>query len=162
MEHWPAHGASLNDCQEVIRIAKLMTSEGMKPLPMHFDLSSADKNSELQSLSVWEPNFTPVPMALELMSVAPDNCFGLRLSVKDVRSINYKSRENDESSRMALNVVWDHDPREGAQGHAGITGLAKPPGMIKSEFKKVKIRLAEISDSFIISTSAQLDQNSTN
>lgn len=146
----PKHGTPLYDSLKVLRFARL-TSEGPLPMPCHFDLSSADKDSELKSLSVWETTLTPVSVALRLMSGSSDDYgFGLRLCVGEVRSIQFKSQDHDDTPARNLDVIWDHDTRPSAQGHAGIIGLTRPPGMAKSEFKKVKIRLAEISEPFLL------------
>jgi hypothetical protein len=54
-----------------------------------------------------------------------------------------------------LDVVWDpltiagteeQDTRPGAEGHAGITGLLRPPGMEKLLYKNLRSQLADLAN----------------
>lgn len=125
----------------VLRLAKLSMGilESRRAHESHFSLSSDDEKSELKSLSVWAKDLTASQKARELMG---ESRFAYRLvlylNVDNIRSIQ------DDFPFMPLNVVWDLDPRPGAEGHAGIIGLMRPPSGIKAHYKALRVRLADI------------------
>ena len=137
-------GTPLPDGSSVIRLAKL-SSQTLETLQAHesnFSLSTEDEESELQSLSVWERSLTPPRKARELMGPNRDQYrLALNLEVNEIRALNLLQL----LSVLALDVVWDPDPRSGAEGHAGIIGLRRPPGGNRSIYKTIRAKLARLA-----------------
>jgi hypothetical protein len=102
---------------------------GVTVAPEDFALSSADKASERQLLSVYEESLTSAKQAAELLG-KPSPRLVLRLGVEAMRNVGPQESE--------LDVVWDRRADcyqengtlngrlgTGAAGHCGIHGLAK-------------------------------------
>lgn len=111
-----------------------------------FELSSQDKETALQSLSVWAERLTTPQQALEFMGDKKE-LYSLYCSllVEDVRSTILET----EPPKMPLDVVWDNlagENRSGAEGHAGIVGLLRPPGIPKLLYKDLRSRLADLAN----------------
>jgi hypothetical protein len=108
----------------------------------HFSLSTPDEQSELQSLSVWVKDLTPAEKARELMGAnRVAYRLALHLNVDDIRAIRIAT----DFPEPPLDVVWDPDPRPGAEGHAGIIGLMRPPGGERMKYKALRAKLAQIA-----------------
>lgn len=128
----------------VVRLAKpsFIADETLQAHPLHFELSSADKASELQSLSVWAKELTPPEIARNLMGEKrAEYGLALYLNVDDVRDINLQP----DAPEPPLDVVWDPIDVPQAEGHAGIIGLVRPPKAPKSTYKALRAKLAHIS-----------------
>ncbi|MFN8495730.1 MAG: hypothetical protein U0350_49520 [Caldilineaceae bacterium] len=128
----------------VLRLAKLSKDiiESRRANETHFSLSTEDEKSELQSLTVWIKQLTSAITARELMGETK-SAYGvvLYLNVDDVRAI----RVSEDFLTAPLNVVWEPDDRLGAEGHAGIIGLMRPPGGERLKYKALRARLAQIA-----------------
>jgi len=146
----PVDGETLPGSCTVVRLAK-PTSDGALALPIHFELSSKDKASELKSISVWEESLTPAAIARTLMNDM-DNGYtlGLSMSVDAIRALSVVIEESPARQVISLDVVWDRDCRAGAEGHAGITGLHRQPGHPKLQYKMMRSKLAEIARPFCL------------
>lgn len=117
-----------------------------------FELTTLDKTSPLQSLSVWAARLTSPEQAREFLGDQKDaSLFYCLLGVEEIRSL----RLSPESPVTPLDVVWDplflsnseeRDSRPGAEGHAGITGLVRPPGMEKLLYKRLRVQLADLAN----------------
>ncbi len=137
-------GECLPDIIVVVRLAKpsMDSLESNRAQASHFSLSSADEATELQSLSVWAREITPLEIARELMGAnRAEYRLALSLTVKDIRSICITA----EFPKPPLDVVWDPDPRPEAGGHAGIIGLMRPPGGERIKYKALRAKLADIA-----------------
>ncbi len=142
-------GTPLPDEEVVLRLCK--ASKDGRALETHFSLTDKDKEHPLCSLSVWVESLTSPSQAREFMGT---NKLAYeiycRLSVVKVRVLTTPGLE-----KPVLDVVWDmlyndegtaRDPRPGAAGHSGITGLLKPPGMEKQIYKTLRTRLADLAN----------------
>jgi hypothetical protein len=146
----PVDGVQLPNTCTVVRLANL-TSEGAVALPIHFTLSSEDRESMLKSISVWEETLTPPATARTLMN-APEGAYmlGLAMSVGEIKDQIIVIQEEPTRQAISLDVLWDRDSRIGAEGHAGITGLHRQPCHPKLQYKMMRSRLAEIARPFLI------------
>ncbi len=107
-----------------------------------FDLSTADKESDLQALSVWAIELTPVEKARDLMGdKRADYRAALHLNVNDVRDLQL----SDDSPIKPLDVVWEPLNQPGAEGHSGIIGLQRPKEAPRDKYKTLRARLAAIA-----------------
>lgn len=144
----------LPDGESVLRLLKKTTKDG-KVSPDEFELSTLDKQSELQSLSVWAERLTSPEQAREFMGEKKD-AYSLFCSfmVDQIRALRPDPDNKDVGS---LDVVWDPlvvmqgetgapDPRPGAEGHAGITGLLRPLGLPKPHFFSLRSQLADLAN----------------
>jgi hypothetical protein len=146
-------GEPLPEGQTVFRLGK-PTKDGFVASPVHFELSTKDEQSELQALSVWVEGLTTVQQSLEFIE---SNREALRLvlylSVDTVRGIR---PDPDSLDVPPLDVVWDPltlqngngtepDTRPGAEGHAGITGLKRPPRVSRTHYKSIRSQLADLA-----------------
>lgn len=144
----------LPDSENVIRLLKKTTNEG-KISPDEFELSTLDKVSEIQSLSVWAERLTSPEQAREFMGAKKEvYMLFCSLGVGQIR----KLRPAPDNEKIGpLDVVWDlltvtheeievPDTRSGAAGHAGITGLLRPPGLPKPDFFSLRSQLADLAN----------------
>ena len=155
----------LPDGETVIRLLRKTTSEG-KISPDEFDLSSRDKASELQSISVWAVRLTSPEQAWEFMGEKKE-AYSLFCSL-NVDHIRTLCPEPDNKEVNFLNVVWDPlvvtqkdgneipDTRPGAEGHSGITGLMRPPGLPKPHFFSLRSQLADLANATLQEEIARL------
>ena len=85
------------------------------------------------------------------------------LNVDQIRTLRPEPDNKDVGS---LNVVWDPlvtqedgrevpDIRPGAEGHSGITGLMRPPGLPKPHFFSLRSQLADIANASLKRVSGQ-------
>ena len=143
-------GTPLPAGEIVFRLLKA-SKDGMA-LETHFALSEEDKNASLPALSIWPLRLTTPEQARSFLSEDKQGSYRLYalLSVDQVRELTAS-----DLTDPVLNVVWDRlyeagtnlpDSRPGTQGHAGITGLVKPPGMEKVVYKKLRTRLADLAN----------------
>ena len=108
-----------------------------------FLLSERDKSLSFPKLSVFVQGLTTEAQACALIGDGTTHRLVARLSVAAIRAISLNTH--------ALEVVWDTavlpngtpDTRPGSEGHAGITGLKRPPQMEKRLFKTLQTRLAD-------------------
>lgn len=99
-----AKGEPLPDDVFVIRLGKPSTDALalQKAHESHFALSTADEQSELQSLSVWARDLTSAEQARELMGENKAAYqLALHLNVDAIRAIHAKTMQ----TMVALNVV---------------------------------------------------------
>lgn len=128
----------------VVRLGRpsLYEAETLQVNPLHFELSSEDKTSELKSLSVWVVELTPPIVARSLMGEKRgEYTLALHLKVDDVRNINLQP----DAPNPPLDVVWDPIEVPQAEGHAGITGLMRPDNAPRAVYKALRAKLARIS-----------------
>lgn len=146
----PIDGESLQRSCTVVRLAK-PTSDGAVALPIHFELSSADKASKLKSISAWEETLTPASVARTLMNDT-ENAYtlGLAMSVDAIKDLSVVIQEMPTRQIISLDVVWDRDLRDGAEGHVGITGLHRQPNHPKLQYKMMRSKLAAIARPFCL------------
>ena len=146
-------GDPLPSNERVFRLA-IPTADG-KLAPEAFELSSDDKVAARPSLSVWVERFTTASQArsfltrnqLQYVLKAP-------LVVSQVRSVQ---PDPADPKIQGLDVVWEPlmvmsgtgsqvpDPRPGARGHSGITGLHRTPPMTKLQAKSLRRQLTELA-----------------
>jgi hypothetical protein len=127
----------------VLRLSRLSKDflESQQPSESAFILSTDDENSELKALSVWAKDLTPAEKARELMGEKRAAYrLILHLNVDEVRAI----RISKDFPVTPLEVVWDTDSRPGAEGHAGITGLLRPPSGERKLYKALRVKLTQI------------------
>ena len=112
----------------------------------HFELSSADRIAKQVTLSVWSIARTKPNEALSFIpSQSSSPTHYCELKVFEVRSMTISSLPLSNP----LDVVWVPlvgDQRAGASGHAGISGLLKPPGMEKLLYKQLRWKLADLAN----------------
>lgn len=143
-------GEPLPADEKVLRLLK--ASKDSRVTDAAFELTTQDKASPLQSLSVWVTQLTNPEQAREFMEENKETySLYCLLDVNAIRTL----RLSPDSSVMPLDVVWDpltlpdseeRDPRPGAEGHAGITGLIRPPGMEKMLYKRLRVQLADLAN----------------
>lgn len=116
-----------------------------------FELSSADRESPHPRLSVWAERLTTPEQAWRLMDAKPTCQLVLRLNTDDIRRLR---PEPDSPEVPHLDVVWEPlfaagqhgsripEPRAGAEGHAGITGLARGGAVNRLHAKSLRRQLA--------------------
>jgi hypothetical protein len=137
-------GERLPDGIIVLRLAKpsSASSDAPRAHESNFSLSSDDEVSELQSLSVWVIDLTPVKRAREFMGeLRAQYRMALYLNVNDIRAIRWPSGEVGSP----LDVVWDPLPQPDAKGHSGIIGLKRPPHTERSKYKALRVKLADLA-----------------
>lgn len=143
------HGEPLPSGATVFRLAKVSSDgqEALKASPAMFTLSTRDRETPLQGLSVWVNSLTTADQARSLMQgTGSAYRLVLHLNVDDVRAIR---PDPSAPEALYLDVVWDHlvidrdgesvpcmEP--GAEGHSGITGLgdqAQPSGLYRRSLR---------------------------
>ncbi len=110
-----------------------------------FELSTSDKAQKPPRLSVYVFGLTTEEQACALVGDGTTHRLILRLPVARIRALVVGEHR--------LDAVWDEavlddgspDMRPGAEGHAGITGLVRPPGMDKIRFKRLSVDLADLA-----------------
>jgi hypothetical protein len=106
-----------------------------------FTLSTRDEAAPNPHLSVWIEEVTLAAVAWRLIGARPEVRALIRLSVDAVRTVPVPS------GYSALDVAWfpafvlddlgseTPDVRSGAEGHAGITNLEKPPKSARRDIR---------------------------
>lgn len=116
-----------------------------------FTLSSRDKAQPVPKFSVYVKGLTTERQACLLVGDGTTHRLIARLRVAAIRAISAQD--------YRLNAVWDDallddgtpDARPGVQGHAGITGLNRPPNVEKLVFKKLQARLVNaVGDDYLL------------
>lgn len=115
---------------------------------LHLELSENDKRQAAERgtpalLSVFDTARTTIAQAETIRGIAAESlAFGLQ--VPDIRSLLVPEM------RQPLRVV--RDPLEpplgdfpGADGHCGLAGLERLPGESRSIYRKLRVRLADLS-----------------
>jgi hypothetical protein len=137
--------------------------EQRQVLPVSFELSEADKQDELKSLSVWARDLTEPTQAIAFMTGDTSRFrMALYLRVQDVVSAR---PQPDSPDVPLLDVVWHRllrdvngsvvfDDRPGAEGHAGITGLDRPPAVSREHYRRLRRRLAELCTVEVLTSGA--------
>jgi hypothetical protein len=108
------------------------------------ELSSKDKSDESPKLSVYAKSLTTEMQACKLIGTGKTHRLVATLNVEEIRNA---------STEIPLDVVWDEpkldddtpDTRPGAEGHAGVMGLKRPPSIEKTKFKDLQSKLADIA-----------------
>mgnify|MGYP001610239370 FL=1 len=136
-------GAPLPDGEWVLRLSarpKDFDVNGKAP-PIAFKLSTTETQEKMPRLSVFAESLTTPEQAWIIAGAKKNHELVLRLSVDAIRALWPGA---DVASAETLDVVWDHipDPRPGAEGHAGITGLDVADRTIR---KIYRWKLAEIA-----------------
>ena len=128
--------------EDVFRFLKNFSSDNMVSAS-EFELSTEDKSSLSKSLSVWAiSKASPMNTIKYLGEFSASYQYYFLLSVDDIRSII--SSETEIQTRP-LDVIWE--PHEsGAPGHAGITGLNRPPNVSKIVYRSIRISLADLAN----------------
>lgn len=121
-----------------------------KASPMMFELSSADKKSPCQRLSIWVEQLTIADQAWGFLTRKPRQAIVLCLSVDEVHEIPAPV------GLASLRVEWEKgfgldqlgaevpDTRPGASGHCGIAGLNQAKSN-KNQRKGLRSALADIA-----------------
>lgn len=119
-----------------------------KASPMMFTLTSADKNSRGQRLSIWVEELTIADQAWGFLQRKPRQAFALCLSVDEICKIPAPA------GQTPLRVEWEQavsqdetgaevpDIRAGATGHCGIAGLNQGTDTRNDKNKRKELRLA--------------------
>ncbi len=146
-----ARGEPLPADEDAFRLIR--ASKDGKVSEASFTLSEEDKQSALQSLSVFALRLTVPAQALALMESEKQAVYGLYalLGVAAVRALRPSPDSPDVPS---LDVVWDPLPAfpdsqaAGAEGHAGITGLLGPTGLTDAKilYKSLRSQLADLAN----------------
>ena len=145
-------GERLPEGENVLRLLKKTTKDG-NVSPDEFELSTQDKNSALQSVSVWAEQLTTPEQAREFMGDKKDAySWYCSLRVDTIRALRPTP---EDTAVRPLDVVWDpltlvvagREEGEllGVEGHCGITGLMRPPGLPKIYFFSLRSQLADLS-----------------
>jgi hypothetical protein len=138
------HSDPLPDSIDVVRLADPAkdTSQTNRAHETHFELSSKDKESPLQSLSVWASELTPPLVARTFMGpTGRKYTLALHLDVSEIRRLTIA----DKPDERMLDVVWDHLEISGAEGHAGLVGLKRPPQGISLHYRALRAKLAKLA-----------------
>jgi hypothetical protein len=144
--HSSKDGQPLPSGAKVFRLFKLSKDGAISE--ECFQLSTIDKSSPRKLFSVWESTCTTIPQALSFLQGDKEGYQKYAvLQVDAIRSI----RPAPDVSEISpfLDVIWDRlflpgteipDTRPGAQGHCGISGLARDelPSQYPTEKRYVK------------------------
>lgn len=140
-------GKPVSDGVDVIR--NLNISKNGKASPAEFGFSTDDEEADPKTLSVWHLGLaTP---AQSLMFLQEENrrkypCYAL-LRTETIRAIRPDAPYADDLSM--LDVIHDPEERQdlaGYEGHCGILGLERKPGMDKRPFKSFRSKLADLAN----------------
>lgn len=144
-------GQPLPSGEDVLRL--LRVSKDGRASQTSFTLSEEDKRSALQSLSVFARRLTTPYQALALMEPEKQAVYSLYalLSVDAIRALRPSP---DSSDVLSLDVVWDPLPASpenqvaGAAGHAGITSLLRPMGLVDAKrlYLSLRSQLADLAN----------------
>ncbi len=138
------HGSPLSSGEAVYRMLKL--NSGNKAEATDFDLSSQENADVPPLLSVWaESVVTPITMRSERGDSSRFSHYA-SLNVDDIRGV---CRSETDLSNYCLDVVWDIIGFR--DGHAGISGLMRPPNIERCIFKKLRVKLADLANKNIMS-----------
>jgi hypothetical protein len=139
-----SYGEPLPAGEIVIRLGvpSMDFAERRKASPNWFELSTEDKKQKPPRLSVFCERLTTPQQAWELQGSREEYAAMARLNVDTIRAIRPDPNSVDVPS---LDVVWDglDDPRPGADGHAGITGLDRVGPVHKLHTRSFRFQLAE-------------------
>ncbi|MCK4982974.1 MAG: hypothetical protein KAS17_08635 [Victivallaceae bacterium] len=102
-----------------------------------FNLSSADKKSDVPHLSVFELESTTIEQA----KLLTNKDLEIKLSVDEIRKVGIEQHRLDVLWFTAFNDDGSLDLRDGAIGHCGITGLF----CLKGKFKIIRLCLADMA-----------------
>lgn len=144
-------GEPLPSGEEVLRL--LRASKDGKFSEASFILSEEDKQSALQSLSVFARRLTAPSDARALMEPEKQGAYRLYalLAVDAIRALR---PDPDSPDVHSLDAVWDPLPASpgsqvaGTAGHAGITGLMRPAGLSDAKllYKSLRSQLADLAN----------------
>jgi len=158
-------GQPLPDGELVLRLITKTTSEG-KVSPEEFELSTEDKRYDPPLLSVWAERLTTLEQAHGFLTNKEACKFFSALSVDDIRALR---PEPDLADVRSLDVVWDPrtiiqdekdllDTSPGADGHAGIIGLMRPPGLPKLHYRNLRFKLSDLATRSLQNISARTER----
>jgi hypothetical protein len=136
---------------QVFRLARA-ASNG-EPSYTAFELSSADQMQAPPRLSVWLAHMRQPQQARELIDDPLLYTFALYLLTDTIRRI-YTRLPNTQVQITPLDVVWDPLPTPPGylvrpswiEGHCGITGLKRPPGMPRDVYKTLRVLLLQAAE----------------
>jgi hypothetical protein len=76
----------------------------------------------------------------------PENTYilGMAMSVNEIKDLSVVIQEAPIRQVISLDVVLERDSRDGAEGHAGMTGLRRQLGHPRLQCKIMRSKLAEI------------------
>jgi hypothetical protein len=69
---------------------------------------------------------------------------GMAMSVNEIKGLSVVIQEAPIRQVISLDVVLERDSRDGAEGHAGMTGLRRQLGHPRLQCKTMRSKLAEI------------------
>lgn len=158
-DRFPPEGEALSDDEEVFRVAKaaLVYPRGAvapQSFAKAFELSGADKSHDPPRLSVWAHRLTKPHQAAAIMDRDADELVVLTLRTGDVRALQ---ADPPDEEMPGLDVVWERatrpneagrwvlDERTGAEGHAGIEGLLRPPKVPKKVAFSYRSQLTDLA-----------------
>lgn len=158
-------GQPLPGGEWVLRLALLSKDvrDTGRPNPNAFELSSEDRQSTPPRLSVWVERLTTPHQTWVLLGARPEYQLVLQLNVDAVRSLR---PEPDSAEVPGLDVLWDRlmgldeagnrvpDPRPGAEGHAGLTDLARGDGVTRLHTKSFRSQLADCAVALLLNPDA--------
>lgn len=123
-------------------------AERRRASPNWFELSSEDKLQIPPKVSVFCAKLTTPSQAWELQGGREEYTAAAWLNVDQVRSLR---PEPDSPEVASLDVVWDHldDPRRGAEGHAGVTGLDRRGLVTRVHTRSYRLKLADLATAFL-------------
>lgn len=132
---------------QVFRLARADTSTG-QPSYTSFELSSEDRTQSPPKLSVWMVGLTQPWEARQLGTHPHLYPFALYLLTDTIRNLTQQIPDNLPTI-TPLDVVWDPLPTPASyiarprwlDGHCGITGLERPPGMPRRVYKILRLLL---------------------
>jgi len=148
-------GAPLPDGEWALRLSARPKDfhENGKASPKAFELSNTEKQDKPRKLSVFAESLTTPKQAWIIAGAKKNHELVLRLSVDAIRALRPGA---DVPNAETLDVVWHHraDPRPGAEGHAGITGLDGTDRKIR---KIYRWKLADIAQAIPLELQEPLD-----
>ena len=111
-----------------------------KNAQLAFELSTSDKASPTPHLSAFETLKTTLEQAKSITNTDLE----IMLSVGGIRILNVAS--------ISLDVLWFEaifddikDTRDGSEGHCGIVGLKRPPNSPREDYRKMRVKLADMA-----------------
>jgi hypothetical protein len=145
-------GAPLPDGEWALRLSARPKDfhETQKALPNAFEFSSTERQDKARKVSVFVESLTTPKQAWIIAGAKQSHELVLRLSVDAIRALRPGA---DVPNAETLDVVWHHiaDPRPGAEGHAGITGLDG------TDRKIYRLKLADIAQAIPLDLREPLD-----
>lgn len=134
---------------QVFRLAQL--SLDGKVSSQAFYPSTEDIKSSTESITVWVTTLTTPLQAKAFMGTNPEKYTHVyTFIVNEIRNLRPIP---DNPKAPSLDVVWVPlaEKLSGASGHAGITGLVKPPGLEKTLYKSFRSQLADLANKHLSS-----------